>query len=77
MTNLPLTAIANISGSKVPNLLVKDVINSETRTWNLNAIDNYISEQLAEEIRAIPIGSRNNEDQLVWSHGKGGDITIK
>lgn len=77
MSNLPLSVIAEASNQNVPDLLVKDIINFDSRTWDLTAIDGFISERVAEEIKAISIGSDKCEDQVVWSHSKNGDIIVR
>lgn len=36
------------------------------------------SQQVAEDIKAVPInGSEGTKDQLIWSEGKSGGVTVK
>lgn len=40
--NLPLSSIVVENNVELPNLKVKDIIDTQNRCWNLNAIDNFI-----------------------------------
>lgn len=57
---------------------VKDIIDSETKTWRLSAIHGFLPAHVAEEIKAKPISDMNGSgDQIIWSHGKNEDVTVR
>ena len=57
--------------------LVSDLINGDTKEWNMNIIDLHFNERDKRCILAIPLSFRGGQDELMWAHSKEGNYTVK
>ncbi|XP_026451117.1 uncharacterized protein LOC113351325 [Papaver somniferum] len=73
INDIPLSAITDMENVTIPSLRVKDVINPSTREWDLFVVDSFVSEEVKENIYAMPVtASEGRRDKRVWAHGKDG-----
>ena len=57
--------------------LVCDLIDSETKQWNLNIIHEMFASQEAVEISKINVRGVDFPDELVWHYDRKGFYTVK
>lgn len=58
-------------------LLVSELIDENTRTWNLQPIAIHIDRAVSDLIQLIPLGDGLDEDRVVWPWNKDGTYTAK
>lgn len=76
--DIPLAAIANMNDVNIPSRTVKDVINSDTRQWDLETVDQFISDEVKRQINSIAIPvSDGRIDTRIWAQGRDGKVSVK
>lgn len=53
------------------------LIDSETRTWNVEPIDGLFAPEEAELIKSIPLACGSAEDVIFWPHSSNGRYSCK
>lgn len=56
---------------------VSELINTETREWKQQVIQQLYEPSIANEILAIPLGQQPQLDMLLWTGTKTGQYSVK
>ena len=56
---------------------VEEIIDNEKGEWNLEAIENWLTEEEKQAIEVIPISEQEREDNLIWPYNSSGIYTVK
>lgn len=75
-----ILGLRKISSSRrliVSPLMVHNLINDDTRSWNISHIEPFIPACEAAMIRSMPTSSPNTVDRLVWPAVKSGSYIVK
>ncbi|VVA18748.1 PREDICTED: reverse mRNAase [Prunus dulcis] len=57
--------------------LVSEILDGQTRTWNTQALAQYVSQDTIKLISEVPIGNLHREDIIVWPWNKSGLYSVK
>ncbi|VVA15284.1 PREDICTED: reverse mRNAase [Prunus dulcis] len=57
--------------------LVSEILDGQTRTWNTQALAQYVSQDTIKLISEVPIGNLHREDRIVWPWNKSGLYSVK
>ncbi|CAL9015940.1 unnamed protein product [Prunus brigantina] len=68
----PLTNVP----SNAPQL-VSEILDGQTRTWNTQAIAQFVSQDTIKLIREVPIGNLHMDDRIVCPWNKSGLYSVK
>lgn len=64
------------SPSDNPPVLISELMCSVTRTWNVQALNQYLLPMDAKIVRQIPVSHVDQEDFWAWSYEKSGAISV-
>ena len=56
---------------------VNELIEEDTKKWNIEKINEMFPANVAEMIQGIPIGNLNAEDILVWHQEENGVYSVR
>ncbi|OMO73216.1 reverse transcriptase [Corchorus capsularis] len=56
---------------------VNEIMDAESRSWQLESIAHRISEEEAEAILEVPINDTGGDDEMIWRHEKNGKFTVR
>ncbi|XP_071722530.1 uncharacterized protein [Rutidosis leptorrhynchoides] len=73
---LPTRRLIGPANKEEPRL-VADLIESDSKKWNVNRVTALFQENIANEILAQPLCLHSRPDKLVWTANKSGIYTIK
>lgn len=62
---------------EVLDMKVESIIDQEERRCNIELIQNMLTKEESEAIKAIVLPSRSKEDRRIWPLTKYGDYTVK
>lgn len=63
--------------AKFPNMLVSDLIDHQSHTWNMSTISCIFLPIDIDSITAIPILVDSREDEVFWMPNRKGDFSVK
>lgn len=56
---------------------VKDLINQQTMTWNMELLNSLFDKPTVANIAKIYIPSTERDDEMIWSLKKNGEHSVK
>jgi hypothetical protein len=68
---------SSIPSSNLLNMIVSQLFNPTTNTWNRNFIASIINTQDTSDICKIPLHSRTDSDTIIWNAYPNGSYTVK
>ncbi|KAL0689366.1 hypothetical protein Bca4012_089044 [Brassica carinata] len=60
-----------------PNMRVSDLINQESKDWDVGLLENYVNPDDIPLIRSLAICSTHRRDTFCWIYTRNGQYTIK
>lgn len=60
-----------------PNMRVSNLINGETKEWDVGLLENYVAPDDIPLIRILAISSTHRRDTFCWKFTKNGHYTVK
>ena len=60
-----------------PNMRVSDLINQESKEWNVRLLEDYVGPADIPFIRSLAINSTHRRNTFSWNYTKNGQHTIK
>ena len=60
-----------------PNMRVSDLINEESKEWDVGLLENYIASVDIPLIRSMTISTTHRRDTFCWNYTKNGQYTVK
>ena len=60
-----------------PNMRVSDLINQESKDWDVGLLENYVNPDDIPLIRSLAISSTHRRDTFCWIYTRNGQYTIK
>ncbi|WZY86752.1 hypothetical protein YC2023_033136 [Brassica napus] len=60
-----------------PNMRVSDLINQETKEWDVGLQEDYVHSDDIPLIRSMAISSTHRRDTLCWNYTRNGQYTVK
>lgn len=60
-----------------PNMRVSDLINHESKDWNVGLLENYVDPNDIPYIRSLANSSAHRWDTFCWNNTKNGQYTVK
>nr|POE97855.1 hypothetical protein CFP56_35423 [Quercus suber] len=64
-------------GIDFPEIKVSTLINSHTRSWDVDLLKALFRPEEAQLISGIPLGSASARDKVIWPHNQSGVYTVK
>ncbi|OVA12042.1 hypothetical protein BVC80_1487g3 [Macleaya cordata] len=73
--NIPLSTCIDLPHHTMANLLVKDIMDKDTCTWNLTCVAGALLEFLCDAIISIPVPCSNlNHDKIIWASDPSDEV---
>nr|VDD61669.1 unnamed protein product [Brassica oleracea] len=60
-----------------PNMRVSDLINQESKDWDVGLLENYVHPDDIPFIRSLAISSTHRRDSYCWNFTRNGQYTVK
>ncbi|XP_048622593.1 uncharacterized protein LOC106430409 [Brassica napus] len=60
-----------------PNMRVSDLINQESKDWDVGLLENYVHPDDIPFIRSLAISSTHHRDSYCWNFTRNGQYTVK
>ncbi|XP_013594673.1 PREDICTED: uncharacterized protein LOC106302786 [Brassica oleracea var. oleracea] len=60
-----------------PNMRVSDLINQESKDWDVSLLEKYVNRDDIPLIRSLAISSAHRRDTFCWSYTRNGQYTVK
>jgi hypothetical protein len=60
-----------------PNATVGDLIDSDTKWWDISLLERMFTEEEIKAIQTVPLSRTNQPDMLIWRGTSTGEFTVK